>query len=120
MAYMMNYPISAEKLEPFLATNDMHVQISAVRALAGGQLPDKAERLMGVLEDDHANMTARIMATVLLREIDAHSMKQRLLEYSQKAPKDESGLGVAIMDPRIGTWFPQTLAEAAKEIGGQL
>lgn len=119
-AYILNYPLGAKTIEPFLSKPDMHVQISAVRALAASQLPGKAERLMRFVEDDRADMTARIMATLMLREIGAHAMKQRLLEYSKKAPKLESGLGIAIMDPRIGTAYPQTIAEAAKEAGEQL
>jgi hypothetical protein len=95
----------------------MHVQLSALRALVASTRADKAERLMRFVEDEKASLTARIMAAVLLREIGAREMKQRLLDYAAHASEEEAGLGIALMDPRIGTDFPSTLKSALQLTG---
>lgn len=112
--------IPADTLERFLAKPDPHVQMSALRALAAGPRADKAERLMRFVEDEQATDPARAMAAILLKEIGAREMKQRLLDYAPRAGEGEAGLGIALMDPRIGTRFPQTPKEAVTMAGEQL
>jgi len=112
--------IPAETLERFLAKPDPHVQMSALRALAAGARADKAERLMRFVEDEQATDPARAMAAMLLKEIGAREMKQRLLDYAPRASEGEAGLGIALMDPRIGTRFPHSPKEAVTMAGEQL
>jgi hypothetical protein len=118
-ASFTHQPIAGAVLEGFLNTPDIHVQLSSLRALAA-QRPDKAERLMRFVQDEHAEPTARAMAAMLLVETGAHGMKQRLLDYAPKADDAEAGLGIALMDPRIGTHFPRTLKQAVQLAGEQL
>jgi hypothetical protein len=113
-------PLPSDQLERFLTKPDMHVQISALRALAGGSRTDKADRLMRFVEDNDATMPARVVAVLLLKEIGAHQMKARLQAYSSHASEEKTGLGIALMDPRIGTRFPSSLKEAVTLVGEQL
>lgn len=106
--------LADDTLERFLSKPDMHVQISAVRALAASARADKAERLMRFAEDGKTALTARIVTAILLKEINAREMKQRLSDLAAHASEEEAGLGIALMDPRIGTSFPYTLKLAAK------
>lgn len=119
-AAFLQYPVADATLAPFLAKPDTHVQISAVRLLAAGKRPDTAERLMQWVENEHADTAARIMAATLLEESGAHGMKPRLLAYAAHASEQQSGLGIGIMDPRIGTRYPHTLREAVTHAGQQL
>jgi hypothetical protein len=107
-------------LERFLTKSDVHVQISALRALAGSSRSDKADRLMRFVEDNNATMPARVVAVLLLKEVGAHQMKARLQAYASQASEEETGLGMALMDPRIGTWFPSSLKQAVRVVGEQL
>jgi hypothetical protein len=116
-AGFIRYALPDATLERFLSKPDMHVQLSALRALVASTRTDKAERLMRFVEDEKASLTARIMAAVLLREIGAREMKQRLLDYAAHASEEEAGLGIALMDPRIGTDFPSTLKSALQLTG---
>lgn len=119
MAGYMHYPVDAAALERFLAKPDMHVQLSAVRALAGSARTDRAARLMQFVEDGTANLTARTLAAMLLQETGAHEMKSRLLAYAARASDENASLGIAIMDPRIGTGLP-SLRQAVKRAGEAL
>jgi hypothetical protein len=119
-AAIMRYPVSAATLDRYLATPGMHVQMSALRVLAVSDRPDKAAQLMAFVEDDEANMQARVLAAVLLRELGAHGMKARLQGYAPRASTTQAGLGVNLMDPRIGTRFPHTLREAVELAGKAL
>ena len=119
-AGVIHHPLPDETLERFLSLPDMHVQLSALRVLAAGQRADKAARLMRFVEDEKASLTARILAAVFLKEVGAREMKQRLLDYAAQASEEETGLGIAVMDPRIGTNFPVTLRDAVKISGERL
>lgn len=119
-AGFLGHPLSTETVERFLSKPGMHVQMSALRALLVSDHRDKAERLMTFVEDDKANATARCLAAMLLVETGAHQMKQRLLDYAPRASDDEAGLGIAIMDQRIGTQFPYTVRSAVKIAAQQL
>jgi hypothetical protein len=116
----IRHALSDVTLERFLSKPDVHVQISALRALAASSRTDKAERLMRFVEDDKASLTARIMAALMLKEIGAREMKQRLMDYAVNASEEEVGLGIALMDPRVGTNFPSTLKRAVKLVGENL
>jgi hypothetical protein len=113
-AGFIRHALPDNTLERFLSKPDMHVQISALRALAAGPRTDKAERLMRFVEDESVSLTARILATLLLKEIGAREMKQRLTDFAARASEEEAELGISVMDPRIGTNFPSTLKLAAK------
>lgn len=119
-ASLIRYPLSGDTLERFLIKPDMHVQISAVRALASSSLDSKAERLMRFVEDEKASLPARIVAALLLKEIGAKDMKQRLIDFAANASEEETGLGIALMDSRIGTNFPYTLKNAVRLAGESL
>ena len=119
-AGLIGYGLSDETLERFLCAPDMHVQLSALRALVATGRANRAERLMRFVEDQKGKLTARIFAAGLLQEIGAHEMKQRLLRYAASASEEEVGLGIELMDPRIGTSFPSTLKRAVKGAGEAL
>jgi len=116
-AALISYPLNAGTLERFLDKKDVHVQMSALRALAVSGSADTAERLMRFVEDDKRELAARILAVKLLEQIGVGKMRPRLLAYSTKASEEESGLGINLMDPRIGTNFPSTLKAALEQAG---
>jgi len=68
----------------------------------------------------HYAALAAVVAVLLLKEIGAHQMKARLQAYSSHASEEKTGLGIALMDPRIGTRFPSSLKEAVTLVGEQL
>lgn len=113
-------PLPSDLLERFLTKPDVHVQISALRALAGSSRSDKADRLIRFVEDNNATMPARVVAVLLLKEIGAHQIKERLQAYASQASEEQTGLGIALMDPRIGTQFPSSLKQAVRVVGEHL
>lgn len=119
-ASLMPHAVAGPILERFLSAPGMHVQMAALRVLAASPRPDRARRLMQFVEDDKANMSARILAATLLQETGAHEMKQRLRDYAVTASEQDAGLGIALIDPRIGTRFPDTLRAAVKGAADRL
>lgn len=103
-------------LEPFLASEDHHVQISAVRALSAADSPEGRARLLAFVKDDSRAGFARVMAVWGLARLDAREHAEALLAYLPQAPTDETGFGGNIMDPRVGTSFPNSVQDAIEEL----
>lgn len=68
--------------------------MAALRALAASANNDNAERLMRFVEDEQATLNARTLAAVLLADMGARQMKQRLQDYAPRASTEETGLGI--------------------------
>jgi hypothetical protein len=104
------------RLEPFLASDDYHVQISAARALSAIDSPEGRTRLLSFVKDDGRSGFARVMAVWGLARLDARELAEALLEYLPQAPSEETGFGGNIMDPRVGTSFPDSVRDAIEEL----
>jgi len=105
-----------DQLEPFLNHDDLHVQASAVRAL--GKLPRKVcqERLLGFITDSEKAPFARVLAVWALRDLKAYSTADKLGEIIESSDDHESSMGCALMDPRIGTHFPNSVHDGIRSL----
>jgi len=103
-------------LEPFLACSGWHVQISAVRALAGVDCEESRARLLEFLRASDRDPFAQVMAVWGLRRQDDRSVLPRLKELLPTASERETGFGGNIMDPRIGTRFPDSVKVALEKL----
>jgi hypothetical protein len=115
-AYLAGYPLPREALSKFLTNDAFHVQISGVRALSASSDKDRNQQLMTFVMDRTKAPVARVIAVRMIREVNARELKDRIVAYLPDAPSEETGLGMNIMDPRIGTVFPGSLKEALTEL----
>ena len=113
--YYFGKPDDVGLLEPFLTNDTQHAQISAVRALSRVDSPKTRERLFAFLTGGGCDF-AKVMAVRALRRLDARDYLARLEQFVPKAPTDEVGFGIGIMDPRIGTQFPKSVKAAVEEL----
>ncbi len=104
------------RLEPFLKSDDGHVQISAARALSAVDSPEGRARLLAFVKDDSRLAFARVMAVWGLRRLDARDQAEALLAYLPQASTEETGFGGNIMDPRVGTAFPESVKVAIEDL----
>jgi len=107
---------NAARLEPFLKHKNPHGQISAVRAL--GRLP-KAEsepRLLEFIKEKDRNSFAKVMAVWALRDMGAKGAAVELTRILRTTEDQKSGFGGNLMDPRVGTHFPESVHQAISEI----
>lgn len=104
-----------QRLEPFLASPEYQVQISAVRAAGRVGTPESRERLMRFIESDGVGF-AKIMAVWALRNQKATYLTRRLQAFVDKGKDQETGFGGSIMDPRVGTYFPDSVKQAIREL----
>ena len=102
-------------LDPFLRASGFHVQLSAVRALAGIPGEPSQSRLLEFLTGDHPPV-AKVLAVWGLRDQDARSLAPALEPLLATMSTEECGLGIKLMDPRIGTAFPESAHEALEEL----
>jgi hypothetical protein len=72
--------------------------------------------LMSFVTDDSRNTPARVVAVQMIREAGARELNEQIVAYAPKASSVEVGLGIAIMDPRIGTQFPSRLKAALEKV----
>jgi hypothetical protein len=115
-AYLIGYPLPQETLSRFLANAYGHIQISGVRALSVSNLKDRNSLLMNFVMDRTKNPLARVIAVRMIREVNARDLKDRIVAYLPDASSEETGLGMNIMDPRVGTVFPGSVKEALTQL----
>lgn len=115
-AYLIGYSIPISKLQPFLDCPFFQVQVSAVRALGVSTTPDKADLLLRYVENNNRSGEARIMAVLMLKILNARQFASELKTYEKEAPADEVNIVGDIMDPRVGTTFPESVQAAIQEL----
>jgi hypothetical protein len=115
-AYLIGYAVDLETISKFVKDPVFHAQISAVRALRVSESKERDATLMAFVADDSRNMLARVVAVQMIREAGARELKDQITAYLPKSPLTEVGLGINIMDPRIGTKFPESLKDALEEL----
>mgnify|MGYP006138877509 CR=1 FL=1 len=114
-SYLAKIPNSIDVLRPFLDSDFFHVQVGAVRALAASNYSNKEGELLSFVASDDKDGMARVMAVLLLNELPSENAVIFLNEYLTSAPEEEVYLGAnSIMDPRIGTWYPQSVKAAVE------
>lgn len=99
-------------LEPYLRDSGFHPQISAARALGAVAGEASTERLLRFIENADREGFAKVMAVWALERRRTKKVQKRLEAYRSQAETDELGFGGGIMDPRIGTYFPQSVQDA--------
>lgn len=115
-AYLLKRPLPLATIEPFLKNDFFHQQISAVRALSVSNDPGRDERIVRFVKDDTRIGCARAMAIMLAIEQRNEAVMAKLRSYKPVDPETETILPINIMDPRIGTTFPDTLGKALAEL----
>ena len=111
-AYLISMKLDSEILDPFLESGFFHVQISAVRALSVSDISDREEKLVSYVKSGEKAGVARVMAVILLKKSPSRNTVDLLRQYAKDAPEDEVYLGGDIMDPRVGTWYPESVKAA--------
>jgi len=102
-------------LIPFVNTDDYHVQISACRAVSRIDSPSSRELLMKFIEGKGVGF-AKVMCVWGLKRLNARGMISRLEAYLKTGTDQETGFGGNIMDPRVGTYFPESVKASIKEL----
>jgi len=118
-AYLIGYTVDRDTLSKFLKDSVFHTQISAVRALLGADPKERSTTLMAFVTDDSRDPLARVFAVLTIREAGARELKEQIATYIPKASTAQVGLGLDIMDPRIGTRFPHSLKEALEQLAAE-
>jgi hypothetical protein len=115
-AYLIGYAVDRDILSKYLRDSVVHTQISAVRALRASDSKERNAMLMAFVTDDSRNLLARVFAVLMIREAGATELKDQVRAYIPNASAAGVGLGMNIMDPRIGTNFPGSLKEALQKL----
>ena len=58
----------------------------------------------------------RVIVVQMIREVAAKELMDSITTYIPKASTERVNLGMGIMDPRIGTRFPESLKDALEEL----
>ena len=115
-AYLSGLGIELPRLEPFLQAAFFHTQVSAVRALARSQAPERNTRLSTFVMDDTRDPLARVFGVAAIRELRAVELKDGLTAYLPNASTQRTSLGAAVSDSRIGTIFPGSVQLALGQL----
>lgn len=102
-------------LQPFMESDVIHAQISACRAVSRIDSPQSRELLMKFIEGKGAGF-AKVMCVWGLKRLNAKGMSSRLEAYLKSGADEETGFGGNIMDPRVGTYFPESVKASIKDL----
>jgi hypothetical protein len=102
-------------LMPFVGSDDYHVQVSACRAVSRIDSPSSREILMKFIEGKGVGF-AKVMCVWGLKQLNAREMTPRLEAFLKAGVDQETGFGGDIMDPRVATYFPESVKESIKEL----
>jgi hypothetical protein len=111
-SYLINHQNSHETLMPFLNSKFFHVQMSAIRALSVTNSGSKVSQIIKFITKSDASDMAKVMAVVMLNELNLQSGFDELKNYLPLASKEEVSLVSNIMDSRVGTRFPDSVQAA--------
>lgn len=111
-SYIINYQNSYETLRPFLNSKFFHVQISAIRALSVTNSEAKNHQIIEYITKSEASDIAKVMAIVMLHEINYQGSIEDLVNYLPLASNEEVSLVPDIMDPRVSTNYPESVKAA--------
>ena len=102
-------------LVPYVNSDSYHVQISACRAVSRIDSPASKELLMKFIEGKGAGF-AKVMCVWGLKRLNAREMIPRLEAFLKTGTDQETGFGGSIMDPRVGTLFPDSVKGSIKQL----
>ncbi|KAA1166991.1 MULTISPECIES: hypothetical protein [Pseudoalteromonas] len=111
-SFLIEYPLEFDVLKPFLTSQFFHAEISGVRALSVGSGTNKVEQLISFIKKDKSSDVAKVMALIMLKNLDGKNVNPSIVEYYDQASEAEVSLGGNFMDPRIGTWYPHSVKKA--------
>jgi hypothetical protein len=109
-----------EQILPFLHdTTNFHNEVSAARALRAYNTPECKQQLMHVISDTTIEGFIRVICLWTISEFKPTELKEDMTKLVANASVKESGFGGDIMDPRVGTRFPN-VKEALEELIAKL
>lgn len=87
-------------------TSNFHNQVSAARALVSYNTIACKQELLKVISDTTRSDFVQVICIWTLSEFKPIELKEQLLKVYETASTEDNGFGGNIMDPRIGTYFP--------------
>lgn len=111
-AFLIEYPVKFDVLNPFLTSQFFHAEISAVRALSVASGTGRAKQLVSFIKSGKSSDVAKVMAIIMLKNQNEKNINHSIVEYYNQASESEVSLGGNIMDPRVGTWYPSSVKKA--------
>jgi hypothetical protein len=102
-------------IDPFLAADDLHVQASAIRAIAKMNSKEAQKRVAGFIVADRYGF-AKVLALWALDDWNAREYLPELRTFAKNGKDEETGFGVSISDPRVATRFPRSVKEAVEAL----
>jgi hypothetical protein len=116
--YYLRKGVDLSVLIPFVHSDNYHVQISACRAVSAIDSPASRELLMKFIESKGTGF-AKVMCVWGLKRLKAKDMIPRLQAYLKNGDDQETGFGGNIMDPRVGTFFPDSVKASVRILLGE-
>jgi hypothetical protein len=105
-----------KEIRPFFEDdNNLHNRISAARALVTCNSTETQELLLKKIGSKENDNFTKVMCIWTLAELKPKELKSSLKKLVKTASEEETGFGGNIMDPRVGTHFPN-VKQALEEL----
>lgn len=104
------------KILPFLNdTSNFHNQVSGARALIAVNSEECKQALLKVIGDTTRGAFVQVICIWTLADFKPKELKEKLIKIKESASSEDNDFGGNIMDPRVGTHFPN-VKEALEEL----
>jgi hypothetical protein len=113
--YFLKQGAELSQLLPFLESKTVHAQISACRAVSAIESAAARETLMKFIEGK-GNGFAKVMCVWGLKQLNGKEMISRLKSFFLTGEDQNTGFGGDIMDPRVGTYFPDSVKASIRAL----
>lgn len=113
--YHLGKGAELSQLVPFMGGDSYHVQISACRAVSRSDSKESGELLMKFIEGKGEGF-AKVMCVWGLKRQNARELIPRLEAFLKTGTDQETGFGGSIMDPRVGTLFPDSVKWSIRQL----
>ena len=113
-AYLLDLPISLERLKKFVESDNFHSCVSALQLMSNSKDDETKEYLFNFIKNEENNNFERVIAIWSLSKIGGRKYKNKLLAIANNMSDEMTGFGGNIMDPRVGTYFPTPKAAILK------
>ena len=114
-AALIGATVDQADLGRFLGSSFFHVQMSAISYLAAISQPDKMKAVALYVCDVKTSDMARALGLLFLEKMDGRNQADIINMCRLSLPKTSIMLG-PLMDPRIGTSFPNSPRDGAERL----
>ncbi|GAB0157092.1 hypothetical protein CHRYSEOSP005_23610 [Chryseobacterium sp. Alg-005] len=105
-AYLLDLTPSIEQVFKFAKSGNFHLRVSALQLMGNYNTKQSKDFLLNSVQDKNVDNFEKVIAIWAIKKSNDKEYVQKLKLLKKNLSTEETGFGGNIMDPRVGTYFP--------------